>query len=92
MEIIAKLSPEDQQHIADQIYNRLLKHLPRVQEEDQLLTRAEAAELLSVQPATVTLWVRRGIIPAIEIDGSKETRYSRADIMKAMHTKYKRFY
>jgi DNA-binding transcriptional regulator YhcF (GntR family) len=92
MEIIAKLSPEDQQQIADQIYNRLLKHLPALDDPDQLLNRRETAEMLKVQPATITTWTKQGKLPVIEMPGGKVTLYSKKDVLKQLHTKYKRYY
>lgn len=50
---------------------------------DGLLTADELATALRIRPATVRLWTREGIIPAIRITG-KIVRYDPVDVEQAL--------
>lgn len=49
----------------------------------ELLTVVELAEKLRIRPATVRLWAREGVIPAIKIN-SKITRYVYEDVVQSL--------
>lgn len=48
---------------------------------DDLLSRAEAAELLDVSTQTVLRWGRDGILTEQRIEGTRWVRYRRADVL-----------
>lgn len=50
---------------------------------NELLTRKELATRLRLQPDTIRLWTRDGILPAIRITG-KVIRYELAEVEQAL--------
>lgn len=52
--------------------------------DERLLTRAEVARLLHVDPTTVTRWARDGKLPAIRLP-SGHRRYRQVDVL-ALYT------
>jgi excisionase family DNA binding protein len=49
----------------------------------ELLTSEELARCLRVRPATIRLWAREGLIPAVRI-GGKVLRFDLADVLVAL--------
>lgn len=50
---------------------------------DELVTANELATRLRVRPATIRLWTREGIVPAIRITG-KIIRYDPAEVIETL--------
>ena len=50
---------------------------------DELLTAAELGARLRVRPATIRLWTRDGIVPAVRITG-KIIRYDVTEVVAAL--------
>jgi excisionase family DNA binding protein len=47
----------------------------RIRSEAQLITVQEAAELLRVDPTTVTNWIKHGLVPYIELPSNERKTY-----------------
>jgi excisionase family DNA binding protein len=54
--------------------------LPMDRIEKSLLTAEQAAKYLQVHPDTLRRWVRRGHFPRTPLPGSKDFRFSKAQI------------
>ena len=53
----------------------------------ELITRAEAAEILTVSEDTIDRLVKKGQLPAYKIT-PKVTRFDRADVEEYLHSRY----
>jgi excisionase family DNA binding protein len=53
---------------------------------DDLLSRAEAADLLGVSTQTVLRWGRDGILTEQRIEGTRWVRYRRGDVLELMQS------
>lgn len=50
---------------------------------DELITAEELGKRLRIRPATIRLWTRDGIVPAIRITG-KVIRYDAVEVVAAL--------
>lgn len=80
-------SPEQ---LADLISNGVKTELQQLKDEllhrnanDEILTREQTAELLSIDPSTLWSWTNKGKIKAYGISGSRRY-YKRSEIMEAL--------
>ncbi len=65
------------------ISNTIKKELKELKtEEDRLLTREEAANVLNISLATLKKWTDKGIIPAYKI--SSNIRYKKSEILSSL--------
>ncbi len=55
----------------------------------ELLTLAEACEILKVHPNTLRKWDRKGILVAVRFGERKDRRYRKEDIMKLVNSRDK---
>lgn len=62
---------------------QLRKELLHENVSDELLTREDTCELLSINPSTLWAWTNKGVIKAYGISGSRRY-YKRSEIMKAL--------
>lgn len=47
----------------------------------ELLTRAEAAELLGTHPQNLYRWAKKGLLTEVRIDGTRFVRYRKSEVM-----------
>lgn len=80
-------SPEQ---LADLISNGVKTELQQLKEElltknanDEILTRDQTAELLSIDPSTLWSWTNKGKVKVYGISGSRRY-YKRSEILKAL--------
>ena len=55
----------------------------------ELLTLKQACEILKVQPNTLRVWDKRGILIAVRIGEKRIRRYRKEDILKLVNIKKK---
>ena len=55
----------------------------------ELLTLAEACQILKVHPNTLRKWHKKGILVAVRFGERKDRRYRKEDIMKLVNTRDK---
>ena len=58
-----------------------LREITADADDDQLLTKTQAAKMLNVTPRTVYMWGLRGKIPRVVL-GGKTIRYRLGDVRK----------
>ena len=69
--------------ISESVRKELENLFPIPVQENELLTRKQVAEILSISLVTLHDWTKRGLIPALRI-GSR-IRYNKADVMEALN-------
>ncbi|OHA22113.1 MAG: hypothetical protein A3H57_04835 [Candidatus Taylorbacteria bacterium RIFCSPLOWO2_02_FULL_43_11] len=52
--------------------------------KDQIITLAEACEILSLHPNTLRKWDNKGFLKAIRYGTRKDRRYRKSDILKVL--------
>ena len=53
-------------------------------EKDEIITLAEASEILGVHPNTLRKWDNKGFLKAIRYGTRKDRRYRKSDIIKLL--------
>lgn len=49
-----------------------------------LMTVVDLANYLNLSKATIYLWVKKGIIPAMKIEGTKTLRFDKEDVDRVL--------
>lgn len=55
--------------------------------KEEIITLAEASEILGVHPNTLRKWDNKGYLKAIRIGTRKDRRYRKSDIMRMLQNK-----
>ena len=82
--ILTNVSTHELRDLISESVRKELENLcPVSKQENELLTRKQVAEILSISLVTLNDWTKRGLIPALRI-GSR-IRYNKADVMAALN-------
>jgi excisionase family DNA binding protein len=57
------------------------------QTKDEIITLAEASEILSVHPNTLRKWDNKGFLKALRYGTRRDRRYRKSDILKMLKQK-----
>jgi len=55
--------------------------------KDEIITLAEASEILGLHPNTLRKWDNKGYLRAIRIGTRKDRRYRKSDVLKVLKQK-----
>jgi hypothetical protein len=85
MEVVQKIQITPQQlveAIGIAVKEQLEKRLPKLKEEESLLTKKEAASFLSISMSTLGLWCRKGLLNSFGIGG--RVYFKQSEIMSSL--------
>jgi excisionase family DNA binding protein len=57
------------------------------EKKDEIITLAEACDILGMHPNTLRKWDNKGFLKAIRIGTRKDRRYRKSDVLKLLNQK-----